>query len=434
MAFDIGNGLSALGGAVSQTAGAAALEQQKAALDEERLRLANELQEGRESRLETQRQTGQQTLQKGQQEFLGGQQTASFEHENEIEKGRQGSSERIASGNRAVQRESLVPGEVRTAEWLAKATPEQRAAYRESLAVRSGMPAWATEQGGTPTGEAPPVGGKGGKVDKAASVNPDALTKLPSSAQSIVKAMVEGRISPPTSFAMAKPYWQSMLAAASAYDPSFDQTTWGSRVATRKDFTSGQAAKAVTAMNTALGHAGVLMENFEKMDNFGGMATPLNGPKNWLAKQMGDERVTNAQVDIGALASEARKVFAAAGGGNLTELKDWEKNFPLNGSPAQQKGALQQFVNLLDSRLGALATQYNRGMGKSSEPLSLLDPHAREVYQLLTGEEPKNATGYQLGAPTELPAANKRVAGETEWINPNGVRMLWTEHGWEPKH
>lgn len=58
MAFDIGGGLSALGGAVAQTAGTAALDLQKADLESRRDILANQLAADRETKLEEMRQTG----------------------------------------------------------------------------------------------------------------------------------------------------------------------------------------------------------------------------------------------------------------------------------------------------------------------------------------------------------------------------------------
>lgn len=62
MAFSIGNGLSAMGGAISQTAGAMALDAQKADLERQRDILANDLATGRDTALETQRQAGASAL------------------------------------------------------------------------------------------------------------------------------------------------------------------------------------------------------------------------------------------------------------------------------------------------------------------------------------------------------------------------------------
>lgn len=329
---------------------------------------------------------------------------------------------------------NALPPDVKEATFLASATPEQRAAYREAQTARLGLPSWVT--GGTGSGAGSPssnsssggdagaaptsgaadssggapaaAGAPSGAAAAAGRYNEAALKGLPPEATQYVKAMVEGRLQPPSSYAMARQgsMWPALIAKAMQYDPTFDETSWAGRVATRKDFTSGQAAKATTAINTALGHAGVVMDAFSALGN--GSLPSLNAAMNWVDKQFGGEGVTNATEAVGALASEARKVFATTGGGNLTELENWEKNFPINGSPAQQQGAMKQFVNLLDSRLAALSDQYNRGMGTAGDPMALLQPQARAVYERLTGRQPENSTGYQSGKPpagTPQPAA-----------------------------
>jgi hypothetical protein len=250
-------------------------------------------------------------------------------------------------------------------------------------------------------------------------LNDKALAKLPATAQSLVKGMVDGRISPPSSFAASKPYWQNLIQMATTYDPTFDETSWTGRVATKKDFASGQSAKAVTALNTALSHAGTLVEDFDKLNN--GSLPPVNWALNKVESTFGDARQGKAEQTVNALASEARKVFAASGGGNLTELQEWQHSFPLNGSPAQQKAALTGFVELLDGRLQALSDQYNRGMGRTDDPVNMLQPKARSVYEQLTGHEPKNAVGYQDGKPPAATASAPTPAPSAaipSWVKP----------------
>lgn len=62
MQFSIGNGLSAMGGAISQTAGSMALEDQKAELERQRMLLSDQLASTRETNLEKMRQSGQMAL------------------------------------------------------------------------------------------------------------------------------------------------------------------------------------------------------------------------------------------------------------------------------------------------------------------------------------------------------------------------------------
>lgn len=247
-------------------------------------------------------------------------------------------------------------------------------------------------------GAAPTTGPNGQKLTGDAY-----LQTLPGADQSVVKAMVEGRQPPPTSFAMSKPYWQQRIQEANTYDPSFDQTTWPGRVKTRTSFAGGPDAANVTAIDTALQHAGVVSQALGALNN---TSVPMyNTAKNWLAQEFGSQAPTNARESVDALSSEARKVFQATGGGNLTELENWQKNFPINGSPEQQKGSLSQFVSLLDSRLDALSDKYSRGMGKAEDRLTFLSPRGRASYETLTGRTPQTDSATNPAAQTAPAAA-----------------------------
>lgn len=435
MAFDFGAGLAEAGKTAAQVGQQWLVDTKRAELEEQKVRLADELLGAREEKGRSFTKSEREATQTWQ----GG----------ENEKTRQTTLEghRISAGaslGAASISANAVPADVRAAEWLAKATPEQREAYRAQLAIKAGLPPWMAAE---PSRKSPDESSvKVGKESDGSKGNAGGYDNIPPEAHGTVKAMIEGRLPLPTSFALAKPFWQNMMQLAQSVDPNFDATTWAARNATRKDFTAGQAAKGVTALNTALGHAGVLAENFSKLDN--GSLPMWNAFVNSIGTQFGSDKVTNAKMAIDALASEARKVFAATGGGNLTELQEWQKNFPVNGSPEQQKGAMKQFVELLDSRLVSLANQYNRGMGQSKEPLQLLEPHARHVFEKLVGREPEDSTGYQTGSGKSTPTKGKTAGGDSAtaasplpprqdrvigrvYDTPTG-RYTWMGNGWLP--
>lgn len=407
------NGLSAMGEGIAKYAGAVGLEAQKAELANQSAILADQLATTRETALQGQRHAFQAGLQQSSQVFQSGENTRAQAAEMAREQAR------LASAAQLQQNQLNAPSpEIKSAQQFAKLSPAEKQAYREEMMTKAGLPPWMSggdAASAQPTGSgaiSPPASDTSlspGAPDMAtpgsARHNDKALENVPPSAASIIKGMVDGRISPPSSFAAAKPYWQAMIAKAAEYDPTFDETTWSGRVATRKDFSSGQAAKGVTALNTALAHAGTLVGDFDALNNFS--FTPANMVFNYIAPKFGDARQNKAEQTVNALASEARKVFAASGGGNLTELQEWQKSFPLNGSPDQQRAALRGFVELLDGRLQALSDQYNRGMGRTDDPVNLLQPKARAVYEKLTGHEPENSIGYQLGRP---PAAAESTA------------------------
>ena len=180
-------------------------------------------------------------------------------------------------------------------------------------------------------------------------------------------------------------------------DPDVDATTWASRVATRRAFTSGTQGNVINSVNTAMDHAGHLLDQFEKLGNWS-LGESVNQPANYLMRKFGQgAAVRTAEGTIDALAAEARKIYAGAGGGSLSELNEWKKSFPINGSISEQRGALENFVELLDGKLHALSTQYNRGMGTSLEPFQMLDEKPRALYKKLLDREPSDSTGYQTG-------------------------------------
>lgn len=427
------NGLSALGTGVQQFAGTAGLELQKSQLAQQSAILADQLATTRETGLQAsggviaaaaadKEQAARAAMQGSQQTFLAGQQARS-----QAATASEGALTRAAELQRVQMGIDAPSPEIKSAKQFSTLSPDEKQAYREEMMTKAGLPAWMiggdtkssptgtpgvsdmptiTPDGGTAAPAAPVTGAP---ADPGASRNDKALEGMPGAAASIVKGMVDGRISPPSSFAMSKPYWQGLISKAAEYDPTFDQTTWAGRVGTRKDFMGGgKSAQGVTAINTALGHAGVVDEALTALNN--GSIPMLNSLENWTLGAFGSARPTNANMAVDALASEARKVFAASGGGNLSELQEWQKNFPINGSPDQQKGAMRQFVNLLDSRLQALGDQYNRGMGRTDDPMTLLQPHAKAVYERLTGREPTGSEIYQMGTPPARGAASTTPA------------------------
>src|SRR5262249_27742618 len=121
------------------------------------------------------------------------------------------------------------------------------------------------------TGELTPISGNqstdnGGLGDMNKS-GADYLATLPKDQANIVKGMAEGTIAPPSSFALAKPYWTTMISAAQAYDPTFDTTKWSGRVAGVKDFSAGKSAEMVRSANQTLHHVGQLLDSMDALNN-----------------------------------------------------------------------------------------------------------------------------------------------------------------------
>jgi hypothetical protein len=248
------------------------------------------------------------------------------------------------------------------------------------------------------------------------------LSKLPPQTQSVVKGMIEGRIAPPTSMAMSKPYWQNMIALATQEDPTFDQTNWHARVAANRDFTGGgKSYQLLNAGNTAIQHLGRL---HSQIGDVSGMQVPLVG--NLInrginaAEQASGVPGLNAYNDtLGHLAEETTKFYRGTGGAESDIARNMS-NLAANLSTDQKQTGVANTVHLIYGKLQPMVEQYNKTMGKnypashflSKEAVKTLksmgyDPDTGE--RLLPGSQSNSGTSQQT----------KIIDGKT-YVNVNG--------------
>lgn len=269
-------------------------------------------------------------------------------------------------------------------------------------------------------------GGQGGTV-QSGPTGDDFLKGLPPAIAGQVKAIAEGRQAPPTSMALRSPMGQQLMAAVTQYDPTFDATNYGARAGVRNDFTRGKAAQAVNAMNTAIGHAGTLLDAADALNN-----TPfpiLNSALNAGAQAIGDPRIQQFNVARNALAGELTKAFRGSPGSEK-DIQEAQSSLNAAGSPEQMKAAIGQAMKLLASKKESLAEQYRKGFGAKSEP-NFLDPHAQAALQKLqTGGIDVGALAGDESLPSQ--AASAQAAPTATATGPNGQKIGLVNGQWVP--
>jgi hypothetical protein len=221
-----------------------------------------------------------------------------------------------------------------------------------------------------------PQGDAGGGLGDMSLTGKPYLASIPAAQRGTVQAMVEGRMAPPSSFALSKPYWQNMIAAAQNVDPSFDATQWGGRVAGVVDFSKGKSSEMVRSANQTIGHVGDLIG---KMDALSNGDYPLkNKIGNYLNSQQGGAAVTGFKQTAHAVADELSKVFKGAGISDH-EIKQWEENLSPDMSPAQQHEAVTTAMSLLQHSLSALEEKRLNSIGPMAAEKAgpLLKPDAQ---------------------------------------------------------
>jgi hypothetical protein len=247
----------------------------------------------------------------------------------------------------------------------------------------------------------------------------DFLKQLPIPMASMVKAMVEGRQAPPSSFALKSPQWIAMLQAANKYDPGFDQTIWTARAQTRKSFSPGGKDMAnLNSMNTLIGHLGTLKGAAESLNNgdIQGINSFVNGVQNYL----GDPRVNNFNTAKNAVGNELMRTFIGVGAGSEKEIRSWKDSFDTSNSPAQLKGAIQTAADLLESRLQTQNHAYEQGMGKQADVLQMVYPKSRAALDAISGKSPQEASA----APSKAEQYPTATA-------PNGRKVIFKDGKWQ---
>lgn len=243
------------------------------------------------------------------------------------------------------------------------------------------------------------------------------LQSLPESIRSQVKAIVEGRMQPPSGFALKSPQIQALMRAAAQYEPGFDLTKWSARTATNKDFASGAAAKNVTSLNTVIGHLSDLKEKAEALGNynsgFGPLTTTVNQYGNAYNSASGRPEVNNFNLARNAVADELSKVFKGSGISDH-EIAQWKSTLNESMTPDQLKGAVKTAIGLMESRLYALNDQRDRGMNTSSQPRDLLTDKSKaalaKIEQWASGETAgKPVGGIQEGATATNPQTGQKL-------------------------
>ena len=215
----------------------------------------------------------------------------------------------------------------------------------------------------------------------------DYLKTLPPSTQRLVRSFNSGKQ------AVTPMFWRSTQGSQlepilTQYNPDFDATNYAKRQATAKGFAIGPTADKVRAVNQAISHMGTLSQNIDSLDNFNGLATPLNYIKNPIESAFGGSKQGVYDQTRQALSGELNKSMAGGGGGNVTEHEAWKDTFPMNASHDAQKDYLQNSTNLLAGAMHALDDQYKQGMGLNASVTDLISPHAMKIYTAIQNGEP----------------------------------------------
>lgn len=221
------------------------------------------------------------------------------------------------------------------------------------------------------------------------------LQSVPADDRSFIQQMIDGRVAPPSSFAMKTPYWQNKMLQASRVDPELDYTKWGARAATRKDFDSGKTAQNLVSMGQTYGHFGKLTDAIDKLDN---SDFPLaNKARNAALSATGSDKASNVMTAAKAVSSEVARVFKGVGVIGEKEAKEWADTLSPDMSPEQLRGSVRTLLDLIDSRVQEQGARWDSQF--PNEPRNLYSKSAEKALERVREWSEKGAAGTEPKLP-----------------------------------
>jgi hypothetical protein len=211
-----------------------------------------------------------------------------------------------------------------------------------------------------------------------------AAPTLNKSQQATADAILEGRMTPPSSFALKSPYWQNVMGAVFQKDPQFNEQ----RAQLRKSFTQD---KEIGAINTALGHVGILNDAIDSLKN--GDVRVLNSIANRLGLETGSTPMATFKTIVHRVGPELTKAYVGSGGGQ-DERGTTEADFDPNLAPQTLKANTAITAELLRSKISSKAYQWNQNKseGMPSFEDRFIMPEARQTLDRLNPQGGKAST------------------------------------------
>lgn len=195
-----------------------------------------------------------------------------------------------------------------------------------------------------------------------------------------VAAMVDSignyKQSPPGGAALRNPRMQSIMAQVMAKYPDYDPTKLPVMQKAEKDFSTGKQGNSVRSFNVALSHLDTLDQLSDALNN--GNMQIVNKIGNAYAQQTGGAAPTNFEAAKKIVGDEIVKAIVGSGGG-VADREEAAKTLAKANSPAQLKGVINTYKELMKGQLVGLRDQYKATTGKDDFDTKYLSEAGRKA-------------------------------------------------------
>ena len=172
--------------------------------------------------------------------------------------------------------------------------------------------------------------------------------------ETTAKAIASGQLAPPGGMALLNPRNQRVLARVMEINPDYDASTVSAKRAAATAFTSGTQGNAMRSFAVAGDHLDQLGTLVDALGN--NNMQVVNKVGNYISAQTGNPAPTNFAAAKDIVAKEVIKAIVGGGGG-VSEREELAKQMSTANSPAQLRGVINQFRNLMGAQHDALLAQ-----------------------------------------------------------------------------
>lgn len=225
--------------------------------------------------------------------------------------------------------------------------------------------------------------------------------------EQIAQGIAHYQTAPLSGFAIAKPAGQAIMARAQQINPTYNAQNFTKSQQAYKDFGSGKLGSMTRSANVAIAHLGTLDKLNDALGN--GDVQAVNNLRNSFKEQFGSEAPTNFNAAKAIVGDELVK-FITGTGGALADRENAQNQINNAKSPAQLKGVIKTYKDLMTGQLGGLKRQYEQST-------------MRDDFGLLLSPETVSEIGGNQSGGQGLPAAPDPKAAPSFRYDANGNRV-----------
>ena len=203
----------------------------------------------------------------------------------------------------------------------------------------------------------------GDAIKKESTFAPNAAS-MPvdmNSARNLSDLIGQNKVPPLSGFAMRSPFGQTVMSMVQEKYPNYTSADIGGIKKSVADFSTGKTGNTVRSLNVAVNHLDTLGQLSEALNN--NDINMFNKIGNTFAQQTGNPIPTNFNAAKKIVADEIVKGIMGSGGG-VADREEAAATINAANSPAQLKGVIDTYKQLLGGQLSGLKQQYEVSTGK----------------------------------------------------------------------